>query len=565
MENEFEFQYKTKDRANPTGKPKVYFTCHPQDFDRAFEMICADIFASHDCAIYYTTDMGIDIPEENRETDLNCMNLFVMPVTFRLLREPNRAMDSDFRFAMERHIPVLPIMIESGIDEFYSAPDKFGALQYLNPFSSDLTEISYQEKLKNYLEAVLISDETAKRVREAFDASVFLSYRKKDRRLANELMRLIHSRDELRDIAVWYDEFLTPGESFKKNIDRMLHDSQLFTLLVTPNLLEEPNGKPNFVMGEEYPEVKKISNETGMPILPAEMEPTDKSALAEKFAGLPSCVNTNDETFLNELLQTLSGIAKRVNDDEPIHNYLIGLAYLEGIDVERNAERAYSLIQSAAESGLILAMEKMVDLLSTGTGCDYDFSKAVLWKKKVVDYYSNIHDLDCLEKKAILYEELADLLEIQNEKSAGRYYQFALDVYKLYAKHDLKCFVRMLKCANKLIEHLMANENRILTNFIANDLLNDLEIRKPQSYNENTYLYAEMYFFLSVLYGSTAGNSEQEFNCLKEAEKILDSYSLQDEQVDIHADILIHLALYCKEVSGDEKNTLHYLQKQLHY
>lgn len=43
---------------------------------------------------------------------------------------------------------------------------------------------------------------------------------------------------------------MTPGESFNENINKVLRDSKLFTLLVTPSLLEEPGGKPNFVMGE---------------------------------------------------------------------------------------------------------------------------------------------------------------------------------------------------------------------------------------------------------------------------------------------------------------------------
>ena len=65
----------------------------------------------------------------------------------------------------------------------------------------------------------------AKRVRAAFDAYIFLSYRKKDRKYANELMRLIHSNPECRDIAIWFDEFLTPGESFKENIEKILDRS----------------------------------------------------------------------------------------------------------------------------------------------------------------------------------------------------------------------------------------------------------------------------------------------------------------------------------------------------
>ena len=251
-----DFQIATKNNVQIGKKPRVYFTCHPDDFDTYFLKIRDDIFKTHDCAIYYTQDMTEVIGEEEKDSDLGRNNLFVVPVTFKLLSTPNRAMDSDIPFAQQQHIPVLPIMMESGLDILYSRPDKFGELQYLNPYSSDETEISYENKLQKYLESVLISDEMAKRVRAAFDAYIFLSYRKKDRKYANELMKLIHNNPECQDIAIWFDEFLTPGESFKESIDRILNDSKLFTLLVTPNLLEKPNGQPNFVMGQEYPAAK---------------------------------------------------------------------------------------------------------------------------------------------------------------------------------------------------------------------------------------------------------------------------------------------------------------------
>lgn len=116
----FEFQYKTKGGANPANKPRVYFTCHPEDLKSSFDKICADIFTTHDCAVYYTEDMSAKIPEENMKTDLERMNLFVIPVTFSLLTQPSRAFDVDFPFAMEKHIPVLPKMMESGLDELYT-------------------------------------------------------------------------------------------------------------------------------------------------------------------------------------------------------------------------------------------------------------------------------------------------------------------------------------------------------------------------------------------------------------------------------------------------------------
>ena len=43
--------------SDPQGKPRVFFTCHPEDFDKYFDKICEDIFKTQDCAIYYTKDM----------------------------------------------------------------------------------------------------------------------------------------------------------------------------------------------------------------------------------------------------------------------------------------------------------------------------------------------------------------------------------------------------------------------------------------------------------------------------------------------------------------------------
>lgn len=375
--------YLTKEKSSPQGKPRVYFTCHPNDFEGCFTRICNDIFKTHNCAIYYPDDLNLGINDPDYDIDLGSMNLFVIPVTHDLLSTPNRAMDEDFPFAKKMHIPILPILLEKGLDELYSHPDRFGELQYLNPNSEDTTEIAYADKLKRYLESVLISDETAARVRAAFDAYIFLSYRKKDRRYANELMRIIHSSPECRDIAIWFDEFLTPGESFKENINKILNDSKLFTLLVTPNLLEEPDGKPNFVMGNEFP----AARDTGMEIIPTEMVYTDHNLLREKFGGIPDCLDINDETSRARLLDTISRYAKKENSHEPGHNFLIGLAYLSGIDVEINRERALELISGAAKAGLPEAMVRLISMYTDGDGVSPDHNEVLNWSGRLADHY----------------------------------------------------------------------------------------------------------------------------------------------------------------------------------
>ena len=370
------FKYRVKNEKDIKDKPRVYFTCHPSDFDKYFDRVAADILRTQDCAIYYTADMTEALTEENLSVDIHRMNLVVVPVTLRLLIEDNRAMTVDIPYALEHGIPVLPLMMEEGIGAVYSRPDRFGERQFIIPDSRVETEISYEKKLADFLAAILTSDEVARRVRAAFDAYIFLSYRKKDRAHANELMKLIHENPKYRDIAIWYDEFLSPGESFRDNIARALSDSRIFALLVTPNLLETPN----FVMDEEYP----AARESGKPILPVEMVETDREELSRRYDGVPSPVPSADGgAVYASLADMLTDLAIAKNDTDPEHNYLIGLAYLNGIDVEVDRKRGMELITSAAEMGHLEAMA-MLAHISRENGND---PQLVKWTEKIYLYY----------------------------------------------------------------------------------------------------------------------------------------------------------------------------------
>lgn len=381
------FKMETKNRIDINKKPRVYFTCHPDDFEKYFKRICEDIFKTHDCAIYYTEDMTALISEDEKETDFGRINMFVIPVTYKLLTTSNRAMDIDIPYALENHIPILPIMMESGIDAIYSKLDKFGELQYLNPNSIDITEIPYKEKLKKYLESVLISDEIAKRIRAAFDAYIFLSYRKKDRKYANELMKMIHSNPECRDIAIWFDEFLIPGESFKSAIEKILSDCKLFTLLLTPQLLEkviDEKGEEsdNYIISTELPLAYKYKEEKGTDIFAVEMQKTDKEGLSA--IGIEDYVSFEDETFRSRLLDAISKIVFDKNETSE-HDFLIGLAYLEGIDVEVDRSRAVEMIENAANAGLLEAINKMIDVCELGLGRPASKYDAIYWQMKKIE------------------------------------------------------------------------------------------------------------------------------------------------------------------------------------
>ena len=378
-------QYRTIADERPQGKPKVYFACYPADFGKYFEEYAARVLRIQDCAIWYEAEPEADYDREDLELNLSQMQLFVMPITTKLLTTANRAMDFEFPLAKERHIPVLPIMMERGVEDMYS--ERFGDLQYLDPNDTDETRRSFDEVLETYIKSVLVSSELAEKVRAAFDAYIFLSYRKKDRRKAQELMRLIHRNPLCRDIAIWYDEFLTPGEDFNQAIGKMLQKSDLFALVVTPNLVNEIN----YVMTTEYPAARK----QGKPVLPVEMEETDRSLLEEHYEALPPCVSGKEsETFRAVLLEKIRTMAVEANDEDPEHNFLIGLAYLDGIDVEVDVERAVQLIKGAAEAGVPEAMEQLVTMYETGKGVGRDYFEGVRWREKHVGYLRKAYEAD---------------------------------------------------------------------------------------------------------------------------------------------------------------------------
>ena len=173
-----------------TGKEaRIYFTSHPSDLPTHFEAVVNDIFDKAEGVVYYTKDMNAPFADGEAELLLSEMQLFVVPVTLKLLTEECRAMKVDIPFAKRNGIPILPIMMEGGLDALYSAEDKFGELQYVSRESADVTAIPYAEKLSKFLSHALLSRENEELVRADFGEYVFLSYRKKDRAYADPLRR----------------------------------------------------------------------------------------------------------------------------------------------------------------------------------------------------------------------------------------------------------------------------------------------------------------------------------------------------------------------------------------
>ncbi len=353
--------------SSPQGKPRVYFCCHPDDFNNYFEEISEEILSKQNCSIWYDTT-STEIHSSLAE-DLNLMQLFVIPITYRFLTEESRGF-KELEFAKENNIPILPLLQDINLVELFN--QRCGNLQYLNKYATDPTEISYDTKLSQFLNSILISDELAEEIRREFDAYIFLSYRKIDRKYAQKLMNLIHKHEAFQSVGIWYDEFLIPGEDFNKNIDFAFRNCDTCVLVVTKHLAEQGN----YIISTEYPTAKKRN----LPILPFAFDDIAYDDLYS-LPDLPSMLDPNNE---KQLITALYNALKDELDKKhsPKHDYLMGLAYLKGIDVEVNSGKALVFIMRAASAGYLDAIQKVANMLYYGECFKQMPDLAISWKRK---------------------------------------------------------------------------------------------------------------------------------------------------------------------------------------
>ena len=120
--------------------------------------------------------------------------------------------------------------------------------------------------------------------------------------------------------------------------------------------------------------------------------------MKEVFAELPIIIKADDKELGMRLLKEIRRVSIQTNNS-PEHNYFIGLAYLNGIDVEIDIPKGIELIQSSAESGLLVACNKMIDIYKNGIGVKINYDEVIKWTK---------NKITILEENPILIDDLFD-------------------------------------------------------------------------------------------------------------------------------------------------------------
>lgn len=399
-----EFLYKTRGSSSPDGKSRICILGHPDDFPLYFESLSNQILEWYNCSIWYTFD-EIFALDEDSNFHISQMQVVIVMATRRFFEEKQFTVQAAQSLSEALHIPFLPIVYESGIDNLYA--HFYQNMHYISPVTNDTytTDISFEQKLQKFLKNILITDEDISEINNAFDASIFISYRKKDREHALRLMKRIHQCELFQRVAIWYDEFLIPGDNFLNNINEKLQTSDVFAMIVTPNLLEPDN----FVMNVEYKEARLADKL----IFPVEMAATDMNELQLSFCAIPSCItfNANDElerklwTYLSRTLATSSGMDGK-------KAYYLGLAYLNGINTEVNFETALSLLEKSARFDYIEAYEQLIIMYREGKGVSRNMQKALEIQDTLISRLSNLYQnnpRDYVRNK--LHYHLFDIIE----------------------------------------------------------------------------------------------------------------------------------------------------------
>lgn len=408
----------------------VYISCIRKDYNRYFKVIAEKILAVQNCNIYYLDNNDI-CPSNSEEiedykADLKSFDLFIFLISPEFLNNKNIFLDIDVMFARENNFPILPIFVEYVIPDVYSI--KFGTLQALDINSIEIDENSFDNKFKKYIKSVFVSDENVIKIRDAFNAYIFLSYRKKDKKHAQEIMSLIHKNNFMRDVAIWYDENLTPGRDFNDEIKAIMEKSDIISFIITPNIME----KDNYVLTVEYPEAIN-SNKV---ILPIETVDTNKEMLNQRFRKLPSIINKNNEDELSNRLKELMLKEGFVENNDPEHLYFIGLAYLNAIDVERNPVKAIELLKESASQKYIPAIKELIDIYENGKGVLVNYQECIKWQSILSKMCDDKEEkLDSMIDLAYFYslDGQIELAKTFNEKC----YEMSIEVFGIDSLYTL--------------------------------------------------------------------------------------------------------------------------------
>ncbi len=246
---------------------RVHLSACPSERYLYFDRVCEYIMALDGVELSYSAS-----PIDGEPQFPSDARVLVILASERYFTSKNSGYVSEYLNAKEHSALVIPMLFDGHIVNLLNT--RCGKTQY----------IAVNNNLDNALK--LLGDKLmslTEQIGALSSPGVFISYRKKDRAALLQLLDVISGIEGAKELVVWYDGDITPGDNYEREISSALEGCELFVLLVTPALLEDNN----FVMRCEYPYAKQL----GKKIIAVEAEKTCRKLLEEKYPDIPKPVN----------------------------------------------------------------------------------------------------------------------------------------------------------------------------------------------------------------------------------------------------------------------------------
>ena len=82
-------KYITRDNSSPDKKARIYFCCHPEDFESFFSEVTKEIFSTHNVAVFYHDFFQGTDGYDEFNSQIREFQLIVVAVNSKLLLTDN--------------------------------------------------------------------------------------------------------------------------------------------------------------------------------------------------------------------------------------------------------------------------------------------------------------------------------------------------------------------------------------------------------------------------------------------------------------------------------------------
>lgn len=362
-------------KVNPIGKPHVYFAARKEDYGY-LNSVTSNLFMAANVAVYYDDQKN----SKNTETaELLRMNVIVVILTEELLKSPSDVMTRIFPLAIKNGIPLMILGMTDNVgfllDDFCEK-NHLGNHHVIFPNKKDPGR-TFLTKLKDFLAEHAFGNTDRKKIEQALDGRIFLSYRKVDKSLASQVIALLNDAKSCLSYGLWYDDYLTAGEDFDEEIQTALDASDVFLLLLTKAMLQ----KGSYALEREY--ARAVEEEKTIVVL--DVIEGSHTLPEELDEGDPILLYGDAIDELPGLMVELMGKRERTTKWEKAdQNYHLGLAYQRGIYKNRDENIAVDLIREAATAGHMDACDAMVKICAD----HYDLASARDWQQVLTNHFA---------------------------------------------------------------------------------------------------------------------------------------------------------------------------------